>query len=59
MAVVTDVATEAQVPSSWPQWYTEETANPMSLSVPLLALCRAQIFVSCVLICLSHLLSVC
>jgi len=25
------------LPSSWPQWYTEEMANPMSLSVHLFA----------------------
>ena len=32
-AVVTGVGIWVQLPSSWPQWYTEETANPMTPSV--------------------------
>jgi hypothetical protein len=40
---VTDVETWGQFSFSWPQWYTEETANPMSLSVLLLGLGRVQI----------------
>jgi hypothetical protein len=31
--VETDVETWVQLPSSWPQWYTEEMANPMTVSV--------------------------
>jgi hypothetical protein len=34
---VIDGETWGQVPSSWPKWYTEETANPMTPWVHLIS----------------------